>query len=117
MQGLTENKIEVWAPNTIRDIQYIDDCVENSINLLRFVDKNITVNLATGNPVKIKYFAKKISALINCPLILLNKEKPISYKNYADITYLKQLLKDKLVISSLDKCLKLTTDYYLRFSK
>lgn len=112
LQAIKEKKIDVWSPDTIRDFQFIDDCIFNTYSLLKYHDKNLTVNLCTGKPFKMKIIAKKISNFFNCPVYLLNKNKPISHENYGDTKFIKKILNNKLKISNFDQSLNTTSLFY-----
>ena len=111
-QGLNEKKIEVWNPSTVRDLQYVDDCVFNTISIIKSKKQNITINLGTGVSRNMAFVGKKIAKKLNCKLFLLNKSKPIAHKNYANIRLLKSIIKDNFLSRDFDEAIEKTIKYY-----
>ena len=112
LDGIYRKKIEVWSPETIRDFQYIDDCVDGIISVVKSVNLNgQIVNLASGKNKTMRDVVSIICELLGAKKIILNKPKPISNKIRAEIKKIKKYTGWRPKINFLDG-IKKTIIYY-----
>ena len=112
VEGLKNNKIEVWAADTVRDFQYIDNCIDGLVSIAEseaLVGE--TLNLACGYGITIGEITDMICMYIDAKRIDIKKPNPISHKSIGNITKLKSMLDWEPKVS-LEKAVERTIDYY-----
>ena len=74
-QALTEGKIELWDPSTVRDLMYIDNTID-ALLLLAASGQKTTVNVGTGRAVRVGDLAETISRRLggSVPVVDLKKK-------------------------------------------
>ena len=113
IEGINNKKIEVWSPNAIRDFQSVQACAKNIINIsVNDKIENEVVNLGTGYQINMQSLIKKICEILKCEMIVTNKTKPISFKNYANIDKLKSKIGNSFCTTNLNETLEETINYY-----
>ena len=118
IEGCTKKKsFPVSSGNQIRDFCYIDDVVKAIISSLRNKKSfGEVINIASGNPVKIKCVINSIIKKVGFGKADFGKIKYRDFENmklYADVTKAKKLLKWKPTIA-LDEGLDLIINSKLK---
>jgi nucleoside-diphosphate-sugar epimerase len=73
-QALTERKMELWDPKTVRDLMYIDNTVEALLAVATSAEKD-PVNVGSGRSVTVGDLAKTIAARFGGDLPILDLKK------------------------------------------
>ena len=112
IEGLTKKKIEVWTADTVRDFQYIDNCIDNLIKIAESESLvGEVVNLGNGYGTTIGEITNKICELLGTINVYIKKPKPVSHKTISNVTKLKTMIDwDPKV--SLEEGIKRTIEYY-----
>lgn len=81
IEGLTHDKIDVWSPDVVRDLQYVDDC---ATRLLAIAESGCTLNeilnLGTGHGITTGDLTQLICDILGTSWRDCHKPKPISSK-------------------------------------
>jgi len=100
LQGLKENKIILNNSKVLRDLLYIDDCVNGLIEIAkRDSTYGETINLGTGIGTTTSEVADILCEKLGIEYSNLNKQLPISSRLVLNITKLKSLTKWKPTIN------------------
>lgn len=75
-QALTEKKIELWDPSTVRDLMYIDNTIDALLTLVSSGSKTI-VNIGTGRGVKVGDLAEVIVRKFGGGIPVLDLKKKV----------------------------------------
>lgn len=114
LQALTEGKIEIWDPHTIRDFLYIDNCVDAYIKIVESESTiGETMNLGSGQGVASGELADLVCQRLNTTWFDAKKPSPVSSKLIGDITKIRALTGWEPKIS-LEKGLDRTIEYFKR---
>lgn len=112
LEGLAKGKIEVWAPNTVRDLLYRDDCVDGFIKVAQSESTiGSVVNLGSGYGATLGEVAQIIGDALGVPWVDMKKPLPISGRLVADTRRLSALTGWRPQTSLGDGLLK-TVEYY-----
>ena len=112
VEGLSKGKIEVWAPQTVRDLLYRDDCAEGFIRIAE-ADSTIgsVVNLGSGRASTLGEVADLICHELGLAWVDMKKPLPIGGRLVADTTRLESLT-GWTPPTSLRDGLRTTIEYY-----
>lgn len=111
IDALKNKRVDIWSGQSIRDLQFIDDLVDNFLLLIESKNDNEIINLSSGEPVKMNYLGNIISKITKSKLKVVNKKKFL-VKNYGSINKLKKITQGKIKISSLKDSLQKTIEFY-----
>ena len=115
--GLKNDNFEIWNPNKIRDLQYIDDLCNNINSLIQISKKknNIIINAASGNSYSPNHIAKIIGKEIKKNFVVKDNQKKnikLNVKKIANIEKFKEILRGKYKVSNFKKSLQKTVKFY-----
>lgn len=115
--ALEKNKFEIFDAKKYRDLQYVEDLCENIFRLILMknkVKKNIILNAATGISYSSLFIAQALKKLMNVDFVVKkkNSNKIKKLKRLVDIKNFRKILKGKYKISSFNKSLLKTIDFY-----
>jgi UDP-glucose 4-epimerase len=118
--ALIKNKFEIFDAKKYRDLQYVEDLCENLFQLILMknkVKKNIILNAASGNAYSSLFIAQTLKKLINVNFTVKknNSNKIKKLKRLADIKNFRKILKRKYKISTFNKSLLKTIDFYKNY--
>ena len=75
-QALTEKKIEVWDPKTVRDLLYIDDMVDAVLTIAASTDAG-PLNIGSGRATTVGQLAETVSARFGGGLPIIDLKKAV----------------------------------------
>ena len=115
--GLKNDNFEIWNPNKIRDLQYIDDLCNNINSLIQISKKknNIIINAASGNSYSPNHIAKIIGKEIKKNFVVKDNQKKnieLNVKKIVNIEKFKEILRGKYKVSNFKKSLQKTVKFY-----
>lgn len=116
LEGLTKKEVEVWTADTVRDFQYVDNCINNIVKISNAESLICeTVNLGSGFGMSVGEITDIICKYIGAKRIDIKKPKPISHKSIADISKLKSVLNLSNEVD-MEKAIHLTIEYYKKYT-
>jgi nucleoside-diphosphate-sugar epimerase len=119
-QALKNETLLIYQKNKVLDFAYIDDAIDGLVEVIRRFDniKGETLNIASGNGLKLTYIAGKIRELIGSESkIVIKTNRPGEVcKFQADISKASKLL-DFKPKTDVDEGLAKTIDWYKKFEK
>ena len=75
-QALTERKIELWDPSTVRDLMYVDDTVEALLTVVGSPEKG-PINVGAGRGITVGELAEKIAGRLGGGIQILDLKKKV----------------------------------------
>ena len=75
-QAITEHKIEVWDPSTVRDLMFIDDTIEALLTVAAHTDRSV-VNVGAGRAVTVGELAASIAQRVGGEIPVIDLKKKV----------------------------------------
>jgi nucleoside-diphosphate-sugar epimerase len=75
-QALTEKKIELWDPSTVRDLMYIDNTID-ALLLIAASGSKATVNVGAGRGITVGELANTVAARLGGGITVLDLKKKV----------------------------------------
>ena len=75
-QALTEKKIELWDPSTVRDLMYVDDTVEALMVIAASTERG-PINIGAGRGITVGDLAQKIASRLGGGIEVLDLKKKV----------------------------------------
>lgn len=111
-QALTDNAIELWNPNPVRDFAYIDNTIDALLSVAETENcEGMTVNIGGGEGIKIGELADRIGDMFGVPVVDLKRDVTGSGNLVCDNSKLRKVTGWEPRIT-IDEGLELTINYW-----